>query len=515
MMSEGELSLQINVLDYLEQSAAKYPHKPALIDETESVTFSRLKLWAQAIGSAILASDQHLIRTPIVVLVERTAKEVAAFLGVLYSGNIYVPLEANTPKPRLQRILAQLKPALIICTRRQQKKLENLPLLPPILIAEEIINTPIADKTLTERKKIMLDMDPVYIIFTSGSTGTPKGIVVPHRNVIDLTEWLTNTFAFSSNEIIGNQTPFYFDASVKDIYLCLKNAMTMVIIPKKLFMFPPLLVDFLNEHRITTILWATSAVVLVANSGVFRHKTPKFLQKVFFAGEAMYAKHLNLWRQYLPNVMYVNLYGPTEVTVDCTYYIVERDFADDEPVPIGRACRNMEVFLLNEENKLVQGDEPGEICVRGTGVALGYYGEPERSQEVFVQNPLHNHYRDLIYRTGDIGRYNEKGELIFCCRKDEQIKHQGHRIELGEIEAVANSIAGIKSCVCFYDHKQKKIVLQYVGTATQNIISRALRQQLPKYMLPAVIEKQESFPYNANGKIDRKKIMEAYNAKNY
>ncbi|NLP36983.1 MAG: amino acid adenylation domain-containing protein [Firmicutes bacterium] len=506
--------MQINVLDYLEQAAVQFPHKPALIDETENITFAQLEFLAKAIGSAIIADNQELTRSPIVVPVERTAKEIAAFMGILYSGNIYVPLDAKTPRERLQRIFTKLKPARIICTRKQQEAWAGIPNLPPCLIYEEIINTPINDNALTEVKNKLIDLDPVYIIYTSGSTGTPKGIVVPHRNVIDLTEWLTNTFAFTGKEIIGNQTPFYFDASVKDIYLCLKNAMTMVIIPRKLFMFPLLLVDYLNEHRITTILWATSAVVLVANSGVLAQKTPQFLQKVFFAGEAMSAKYLNLWRQYLPEVMYINLYGPTEITVDCTYYIVERRFADDEPVPIGRACRNMEVFLLDENNRLIQGHEPGEICVRGTGVALGYYSDPERTKAVFVQNPLHDNFRDIIYRTGDIGRYNEKGELIFCCRKDDQIKHQGHRIELGEIELAVSSIDGVKNCLCFYDQEQSKIVLQYVGPAEKTSIIGTLRRQLPKYMLPSIIEKQESFPYNANGKIDRKRIMEAYYAKN-
>ncbi|HHX74508.1 MAG TPA: amino acid adenylation domain-containing protein [Firmicutes bacterium] len=507
--------MRINILAYLEQSAARCPHKDALIDEKESITFSDLERFAKALGSSILAAGPGVVRRPVVVLADRTAATVVSLLGVVYSGNFYVPIDNRMPQERLQLMLAQMQPAMIICTEKDLQRLEGMPGLPPCLVYEHGIRAAVDAEALAKIRELIIDTDPVYMIYTSGSTGTPKGIVVSHRSMIDLAEWLDDTFAFSSDEILGNQTPFYFDASVKDVCLCLKKGITMVIIPTKLFMFPLLLVDCLNTHRVTTILWATSALVLIANSGVFAHKAPLYLRKVFFAGEAMLARHLNIWRTYLPEALYVNLYGPTEVTVDCTYYVVDREFADDEPVPIGRACRNMEVFLLDGQNRLVTGEEPGEICVRGTGVALGYYREPERTAEVFVQNPLHNHYRDLIYRTGDIARYNAYGELVFCCRKDQQIKHQGHRIELGEIEQAAGGVTGVTACVCFYDREKEKIVLQYTGTADSRELRKNMARKLPKYMLPHVITRRESFPYNANGKIDRKKITELYYEENH
>lgn len=507
--------MQINVLDYLEKTAAKYPGKTAIIDEQNRIKFSELKMLAKAAGSALIAEKPAAIRSPVAVLVNRTAAAIISFLGVLYSGNYYAPIDARVPKQRLQLLLDDLKPSFVICEKKDLELLESLDNSPPCLVYEDIIHSQVNDRALAEIRKRIIDLDPVYILYTSGSTGIPKGTVVPQRSVIDLTEWLASTFDFASDEVMGNQTPFYFDASVKDIYLCLKTGMTMVIIPQKLFMFPLLLLDYLNEHRVTTILWATSTFVLLANSKVFAQKKPLYLKKIFFAGEAMYGKYLNIWRKYFPQAMYVNLYGPTEVTVDCTYYIVDREFADDEPVPIGRACRNMEVFLLDENNRLITASgKAGEICVRGTGVALGYYRDPKRTAEVFVQNPLNSDYRDLVYRTGDIARLNEYGELVFCGRKDEQVKHQGNRIELGEIERAACSQEGVEACVCFYDEKNKRIVLQYVGHTGEVPLLRGLRERLPRYMLPAVIERRQEFPYNANGKIDRRKIMEIYYGKN-
>lgn len=531
----------INVLEYLEKASDKYPDKIALKDETQEVTFSQFEQRAKVLGCSIIDKIACSIRNPVVVLVDRTSASLIAFMGVLYSGNYYVPVDNQTPPERLQSILDTLSPKLILCESKDNKAFDGVSKLPEIINIDkysskeasssytsgnvnlqdniQIINTIVEEKAQlcsvnarklqTIREKI-IDTDPVYTIFTSGSTGTPKGIVVPHKNVIDLAEWLTDTFGFNEEDVIGNQTPFYFDASVKDLYLCLKNAITLCIIPKKLFMFPIKLVEFLNENKVSAILWATSAVTLLSNSRIFMKSLPAYINKVFFAGEAMFAKNLNGWRKYLPDAMYVNLYGPTEATVDCTYYIVDRDFGDDEVIPIGNACRNMEVILLDEDRKPVTGNLPGELCVRGTGVALGYINCPELSDRVFIQNPLNSSYRDILYCTGDIARYNEFGEIVFISRKDGQVKHMGNRIELGEIEAAVNAVNDIEACVCFYDHDASKIVLFYIGNLEKADLIIKLNSRLPKYMIPNILERFNVFPYNANGKIDRRKLVEKY-----
>ena len=213
----------------------------------------------------------------------------------------------------------------------------------------------------------------------------------------------------------------------------------------------------------------------------------------------------------LPNARFINLYGPTEITVDCTYYEVDREFDDDEFIPIGRDCRNKQILVFNDENRLVEVGEPGELCVRGSGVALGYYNNQEKTEEVFVQNPLHNLYEDRIYRTGDIVKYNEHGEIEFVSRKDFQVKHKGNRIELGEIEVAINSIPTVTNAACIFDKLNDKIILFYTTSDGQEIdIINNVKDRIPVYMFPEEIKRLEQMPYNLNGKIDRIELKFRY-----
>ena len=215
-------------------------------------------------------------------------------------------------------------------------------------------------------------------------------------------------------------------------------------------------------------------------------------------------KYLNMWRKQLPNVQYANLYGPTEITDVCTAYIIDREFADDEDLPIGKACRNTGIILITDDNKEAEQGEIGEICVRGRSLALGYFGDFSKSSEAFVQNPTNDKYRDIIYKTGDLGKYNDRGELLYLGRKDYQIKHMGHRIELGEIETAAGVVDGVETCACVYDDQKGRIVLFYSGPAESALIREVLATKLPDYMIPNIMKQIDCFPYNANGKIDRK-----------
>ena len=501
--------IQKNVLEYLEHSAAEFPEKIAFADEKQAVTFAGMRASAQALGTAVMAKTQRY-KAPIVVLTERTAATLTAFMGVLYSGNYYVPLDSKMPIPRMKSILDTVMPAAILYPADTEKTVQQLEADCPLLCEEEAFAYPVDADALDRRRSRILDIDPVYIIFTSGSTGKPKGIVISHRSVIDFTEWMAEAGRFSSQDVLGNQAPFYFDLSVKDIYLTLKCGATTHIIPKKLFMFPLLLVRFLEEKKVTALVWATSAFHLVANSGALKKEVPTHLRTVILGGEALQAKQLNQWRAALPEVRYINLYGPTEVTVDCTWYPIVREFSDSEIIPIGRACANKEVFLLDENLQPVPVGQPGEICVRGIGLAKGYFHEPEKTQNVFIPDPRNPYYPDMIYRTGDIAVMDEEGVLTFLSRQDGQIKHMGYRIELGEIETALNSIEGVAETICCFDRKHDKIVCIYSGDSEERTLAKAVRTLLPRYMLPNVYHHLEAMPHNANGKIDRVKLKEQY-----
>jgi amino acid adenylation domain-containing protein len=434
-------------------------------------------------------------------------------MAIAYSGNFYVPIDMQMPKLRVELILQTLQPVASVVLRSDVEY--AISVSPDLLtiVYEDAVKDKADYEKLAEVRKDTIDTDPLYATFTSGSTGIPKGVITCHRSVIDMTEALVNTFGFTQENIFGNQNPYYFDASIKDIYTTLKCGATMHVIPKSCFVMPAKLVEFIKNNKINTILWSAAAIALVANTDAFEKDKPECLKKVMFSGEVMHNKVLNYWRRALPETMFVNLYGPTEITSVCTYYIVDRPYEDNEVLPIGNPFKNTDILILNSDNRLVQGDEIGEICVRGCCLALGYYNNPEKTREVFCQNPLNTHYPETIYRTGDLARYNEEGQIMFLTRKDNQVKHMGQRVELGEIEILINSLDLIDASICFYDHVKQKIVLVYQGKkADKKYILNGIKDNLPKYMFPNIMINLENLPYNINGKIDRTLLKNKYSS---
>ncbi len=285
-----------------------------------------------------------------------------------------------------------------------------------------------------------------------------------------------------------------------------------MIIPERYFAFPKKLIEYVTSRGITFIFWVPSVMINVANMKALEGAEDCGLKKILFAGEIMPNKQLNYWRAKLPNALYANLYGPTEITVDCTYYIVDKGFKDYEPLPIGFPCRNSEVLILNESNEAAVENEPGELCVRGSSLALGYWNDFEKSAKVFIQNLLNSSYFDRMHRTGDIVYRNKGGEIIFIGRKDSQIKHMGYRIEIGEIETAVLGLDGIHNACVIYNQLKSEITLFYEGDAglTGKQIRLRLMEYLPKYMIPTKIHYLENLPLNSNGKIDRRRLARDY-----
>lgn len=496
-----------NVLQMLEQTTEKLPERIAFSDEKGALSYIEVVNLSKAVGSRLIQmKKQH---QPVAIMLEKSKEMLIGFFGVIYSGNFYIPIDVDMPSDRIAKIFSSVNPMAIITDDTYMKKTSEI--VNTYKIDCEIIRYEEAKKTIQDEKALInirnkgIDTDPVYALFTSGSTGMPKGVICCHRSVIDYADWLIETFPINRDTVFGNQTPFYFSMSVLDIYATIRSGAELHIIPKKMFAFPAALLEHMNITRVNTIYWVPTALCLVANTRVLDKIELPYLKTVLFAGETMPTKQLNIWRKYLPNALFANLFGPTEITDIGVYYIVDREFSDDEPLPIGKECDNVDAMILNlDGTNIVNNGEIGELCIRGSYLAMGYYDNPQKTNESFTQNPLNHHYPEVIYHTGDLVSINEFGEMIYHGRKDFQIKHKGNRIELGEIENAAAAVQGIEMCACIYDTAKERIVLFFQGDNVDNrIIRNTLKQKIPVYMIPNLMIKLESMPKNANGKIDR------------
>ncbi len=494
--------MNTNVTFWLDESAEKFGDKIAFEDDRKKITFKELQRQAKGIASYLL--QREILKKPVAIYMEKGVDMLVSFMGTAYSCNFYSPVDIGMPAKRVIKILEVLKPNIVITTNKFKENFKSYGYQGNFLIFENAIETDIQEQQIDAARRKGIDTDLLYVLFTSGSTGIPKGVTITHRAVIDYIDWVIKTFEITECDNFGNQAPFYFDNSILDIYSTIKSGATTYIIPKNLFSQPVLLLSYLKEKGISTIFWVPSALIVVAKLKALQNvDLSDTLKRVLFCGEVMSNKQLNVWRTFLPNAVYANLYGPTEITDACTYYIVDREFSDDEPLPIGFPMENTDILVLNEKNELIVGDEVGELCVRGTSLSMGYYNNPEKTKEVFVQNPLNHSVPEIIYRTGDLVKYNEYGEIVYLCRKDFQIKHMGHRIELGEIEMAVSSLDSIAFCCCMYDEKHQKIVLFIEGKLSKKDVNSKLSSLIPDYMLPDKVIALEKMPINANGKIDR------------
>lgn len=494
-----------NVLEYLENATEHDPDKIAVEYREDSYSYLELTALSKKIGSVLKTNS--ITKHSIGVIANRSITTLAFFFGVLYSGNYYVPIDPEMKKEKIESILEDADITILLEDDKESKVVENVEFQGQYFTINDFEKTEVSDIEIPE----IGGDDPLYMVYTSGSTGKPKGVLKSHKAVISYIEAYVDTFHFSEDEIIGNQTPFFFDASAKDIYLMLKLGCKMEILPSSLFTLPPELIDYLNEKKVTFASWVPTVLSLVAQLNPFSMVKPETLKKIFFVGEVMPMKHLNTWRKSLPEIEYVNLYGSSEIAGISCYYKVTDECENYDTLPMGKPLNNCKIYLIDGENIVSEANHIGEIYVVSDALALEYYNDPEKTKECFQ---MRDFGEGIVrcFKTGDLAQYDENGNLIFASRNDSQIKHMGRRIELGEIEVAAGNLDEIDRCCCLYNTAKKKITLFCEVKSgieiTAKEIRSILRQKLSSYMVPAKVIILEKLPINQNGKIHRQLLKE-------
>ena len=500
--------MHTSLLNYFETGALSVcPHDVAIVDELREFTFQRMDHISTQIASewSVHRGDGDQV---VAVFLPRCAEVIFCNLAAMKCGYIYMNIDYSSPENRLSAILENVAPHFIVTNNEGKDRIDQSSYSSAQIFVidsfepHEQTGNDIAPVLLWKQR---LDVDPAFIINTSGSTGVPKSVMLSHRNNMDFIDWVLDTFDFDRTDIIGSIAPFHFDIYTLELYVSLATGAKIVIFPEGMAAFPATLIQEMERQSISFIFWVPSLMVNIANLGLMDNYDLASLRKVFFAGEVFPTKQFNHWRKRLPDALFVNLYGPIETAVDCTYFVVDRALRDDEPIPIGIPCANTDILILTEGDELAQPGEIGELCVRGSSVALGYLNNEEQTDRVFVQNPLNSRYKERIYRTGDLAFVNENGEIIYSGRGDSQIKHLGYRIELSEVELAISTLPELNSVCVVYNRNDKEIVAFYEADAEIDLLTvrKQLTKTLPKYMMPSKLLRVEEMPLNSNGKIDR------------
>ena len=518
----------------LSESANRYVDKEAIVFQDKSITYGELEKLTNQLAHALIA--QGFDRGDRVGLyLNKSIDSVVAIFGILKAGAVYVPLDTFSPAKRLSYIIRNCG---IRCLITSSDKIEDIkqafpgesPLDFIIILNDDELDLSTARQFFTDTKFIsrktifdfgtalpendgLTENNLAYILYTSGSTGEPKGVMISHRNALTFIDWAYEKFYINVNDRVSNHAPLHFDLSIFDIFATLKTGATLVIVPEWLSAFPITLAEFIEKNKITVWYSVPSVLTMLVLHGKLNRFGFTKLRLILFAGEVFPIKYLRELINSIPRAEYYNLYGPTETNV-CTYYHVKEIPPNRfEPVPIGKGCENFEVFAIGENGDKIKQGEVGELYVRSPSVAKGYWGLPERTEEVFLQNVFQPYFDDNVYRTGDLVTIEEDGNFIFIGRKDNMIKSRGYRIELGEIETALYSHPKIKEVAVIaipdelISNKIKAFIVSHESESLSKIeLEKYCFERLPKYMIPELIEFRESLPKTSTGKIDKKSL---------
>jgi len=504
-------------------AAARDPDRVAVREGHRDLDYRGLLARAGA-----LAATLHGLGTRpgdrVAIHLDKTTEAVVAILGTLMAGACYVPLDARGPTRRAAVILADCGARVVVGTRSKSSRVfAHLPhgaaieTLVHVDGGEETVpgvcSLPWAEATAVAGSPPAVEVDPewpAYILSTSGSTGTPKGVVLSHRAALGFVEWAASTFPMTPHDRVIAQSPFHFDLSVFDLFVTLGAGATLFLPPPGIAISPSGYVRFLEEEGIT-VLYATPALLSsLERDGRLGGRDLSRLRTVLFAGDVMPPRALAGCMRAIPGARFANLYGPTETNV-CTWHEVTSPPEDDRPLPIGRACRGLEVRIVDHRGTALPGSGSGELWVSGPSLLSGYWNRPLDTADRLVADATVP--SRLWYRTGDRVRRDDEGVLHFCGRIDSMVKIRGYRVEPGEVEDVLRRHASVREAVVVpvTDSVGTISLAALVSTYDRPVAARDLQrlcaEHLPEAMIPSAIVVTERLPQTSTGKIDRQRIQ--------
>ena len=489
------------VQQYFDEAVSRSPNKIAARIGDESITYGALGAASDALSNelrkrGVTQGDRVSFCLP------KSIHALIAILGILKADAAYVPLDWRSPAERLRKVVTDAQPKIILYNKATSLLARELA-PPDHLMSLQHIPRRKAERPLYRN----IDTDLAYIFYTSGSTGIPKGVMITHRNLIDATEWAVEEFGIRANDILSSHPPFHFDLSTFDLYASFKAGATLALVPEELSVFPGALMRYIEEQKITLWNSVPSLLSYMAKSDVLDAKRLKRVRAFFFNGEIFPPRFLRDWMHTYPDKSFINMYGPTEATVQCSFYRIPKAPADvSKPVPIGKACPNTELFALTDEGTVAKEGEEGELYIRGSCLSPGYFRNPQKTAEAFVQDPRTSE-PVRVYKTGDLVLLNRRGEFEFIGRKDHQVKHLGYRIELGEIEAALYALPYVKeAAVVSLSLNDATRLVAFVALEPghdQKAVHLGLEKQLPHYMLPHEFRMLPALPKTSTGKTDR------------
>jgi amino acid adenylation domain-containing protein len=519
------------VQHFLDNASAVYPQRTAVVSPRSALLYRSLYESSNRLAHWLMANGVGR-QGRVALSLGRSPEILVAMMGTLKADAIYVPIDPKAPAERCRKILVDCRPSALICDAGTCSTLaahaHDIRLRVPVIV----LGTPAADRPdgvsfpAADQRHVdaqtpdapdyrNVDTDIAYILYTSGSTGNPKGVMISHLNIMNYISWAAKRFQISIDDVILNTAPFHFDMSTYDIFCALRSGSCLAIAPENYMLFPTKLVRFIESQGVTLWKGVSSLLSYMARAGSLRPGAMPTLKKVLFAGEVLPTKYLIEWMRCFPEKEFFNGYGPTEATGMSMYYRVPSVPSDArEAIPIGKACSNTEVFLLDPGGGFVSQGEVGELCIRGSGVSPGYWNDPEKTAQAFITNPRTGYAADIVYRTGDLALLRQDGNYEFIGRRDSQVKWMGYRIELGELESALASLECVKEAAALFledDEPGRGGLVAFVeadGESDESKILSQLRPCVPHYMMPRRIICMSSLPRNDRGKVDRMRLKD-------